>query len=107
MEEIKIKNVDVLNERRRALRPASRLYYYYVDQKDELNRINIKKETLASALNVSPRTVSNWVRALADAGLIKYKYSGSARLNPKNYFFGTETNYIAALEEYERFRSDV
>jgi len=107
MEEIRIKNVDVLNEKRRGLRPASRLYYYYVDHVDKLNRAEIKKEKLAAALNVSPRSVSNWVRALANAGLIKYKYSGSARLNPKNYFFGTETNYIAALEEYERFRSDV
>ena len=107
MEEIRIKSLDVLNEKQKLLRPASRLYYYYVDHADKLNRVSIKKETLAQALNVSPRTVSNWVRALADAGLIKYKYSGSARLNPKNYFIGTANDYNAALEEYSRFRSDV
>ena len=107
MEEIRIKNLNVLNERRRGLRPATSLFYYYQDHADELNRVKIQKSELAAELNVSERTVSNWVRALANVGLIKYKYSGSARLNPEFWFVGSQENYKKALEEYKRFKSDI
>ena len=104
---IKIKKLDVLNERRRGLRPATSLFNYYQDHTDELNRVKIQKIELAAVLNVSERTISNWVRALASVGLIKYKYSGAARLNPEFWFVGSQTNYEKALEEYKRFKSDI
>ena len=107
MEQIYIKNFNVLKERQRWLRPATLLYYYYQEHVDELNCAKIQKSELASELNVSERTITNWVHALSKAGLIKYKYSGSVRLNPDFYFVGTKDNLEKALEEFKRFKSDI
>lgn len=104
---IYIKNTSVLNERRRNLRSATSLFNLYQERVDNLNCVKISKDALAEELNVTSRTVANWLRALSDAGVIKYKYSGSARLNPKIYFSGSEENYIKALSEYERFHGDL
>ena len=108
MEEIiQIKNLDILKERRRGLRSALALFYVYVEKVDALNRATISKDVLAAELHVSARTVKNWAKALTDVGAIKYKYSGSARLNPDIYFNGTKENYIKAQEEYKLFRGDL
>lgn len=105
--EVKNRKFEILNERRHGLRPAARLYYYYIEHADKLNRVSRSKDDVARALNVSPRTVANWAHALVSAGLIKYKYSGSARLNPEFYFEGTNDNYEYALREFKSFRSDI
>ena len=105
--QVYINKTELLNERRKALRPATSLFNYYRDHVDALNRIQNTKNELAERLRVSRRTISNWTRALHDAGVIKFKYSGSARLNPEVYFSGSEENYIKALEEYKNFKSDL
>ena len=107
MDIVKNKDISVLNERRRGIRPAKSLFYFYVDNVDALNRATFSKEKLGAELNVSARTVANYILALANAGVIKYKYSGSMRLNPKNYFEGTQENYEKALLEYATYKSDV
>lgn len=107
MHEIEINKFEKLNENRGKLRSATPLYNIYINEVDELNRVKITKPTLAKRLNVTRRTVGNWVHALHDAGIIKYKYSGTARLNPKVYFSGSADNYKKANEEYERFKGDL
>ena len=107
MKKIQIKNLDVLSERQPGLRPANTLFNVYVRKVDALNRAHVKKDKLANELNVTPRTVANWIRALANVGTIKYKYSGDVRLNPDVYFDGAVKDYKKALEEYASFKSDI
>lgn len=107
MKDVKIKNLTVLTERRRGMRPANTLFNYYVGEVDALNCAKISKDKIATSLNVSARTVANWIRTLSDAGVIKYKYSGLTRLNPEIYFDGSMKNYKKALAEYQRFKADI
>ncbi len=107
MKTVLIKNLDVMNERKPCLRPATSLFNYYRDNVDALNRIEAPKDVLAQKLNVSRRTLSNWIHALVNSGVIKYKYSGSARLNPNIYFNGLKKDYDKAVIEFDRFHSDL
>lgn len=107
MKKMQIKKLDVLSERQPGLRPANTLFNVYVQKVDELNRAHVKKEKLANELNVTSRTVANWIRALVNVGAIKYKYSGEMRLNPDVYFDGATKNYKKALEEFKKFKSDI
>lgn len=91
----------------RKLRPAIALYNYLTSQADALNVIRKGKEALANVFDVTPQTVGNWLRVLADYNVLKYKYSGIARLNPIFYHFGTDEERETALKEYELFRSDI
>lgn len=106
-EHIEIKNFETLNERRRGLRPAVALFYYLTERCDSFNRIKRNKSQIAGDMNVSPRTVANWLHSLANIGAIKYKYSGSTRLNPKFYYVGNSDGYACAIKEYELFKSDI
>ena len=106
-EQIKIKNLEPLNERRQGLRPAVALFHYLTERCDAFNRIERTKSQIAGDMNVSPRTVANWLHTLANIGALKYKYSGSTRLNPNFYYVGTEQEYTCAINEYEHFKSDI
>ncbi|MBQ9781897.1 MAG: replication/maintenance protein RepL [Clostridia bacterium] len=100
------KNLEILNERRR-LRSAATLLNYYIDNVDAWNAGKFTKDDLARKFNVTSRTVANWIYALVEAQVIKYKYSGATRLNPKIYYDGTRENYEKASSEYDAFRGDV
>lgn len=91
----------------RKLRPAVALYNYLTIEADGHNVVRKGKEALANVFGVTPQTVGNWLRVLADFGVLKYKYSGIARLNPNFYHYGTEQERETALKEYELFRSDI
>ena len=106
-EQIKIKNLEPLNERRQGLRPAVALFHYLTERCDAFNRIERTKRDIASDMNVSSRTVANWLHVLSDIGALKYKYSGSTRLNPKFYYVGNSDEYAYAINEYELFKSDI
>lgn len=106
-EQVIIKKFDVLNERRRGLRPAVSLFHYLTERSDVFNRVERSKTQIAKDMNVSPRTVANWLHALSNIGAIKYKYSGSARLNPNFYYVGNKQEYDCAVKEYELFKSDI
>lgn len=106
MKTVHNKNLEILNERRR-LRTAAPLLNYYIDNVDAFNAGKFNKDDLARHFNVTARTVSNWVHALAEAHVIKYKYSGLTRLNPKIYFKGTQEDYDRALADYATFRGDI
>lgn len=107
MKDVNIKNLAVLSERRAGLRPANTLFNYYVGKVDALNRAKISKEKIAKELNVSARTVSNWLHVLSAVNVLKYKYSGTMHLNPEIYFEGTKENFENALETFKRFKSDI
>lgn len=104
---VNINDVSVLTQRRQGLRAAVSLFYYYKDHMDELNSVKIPKAELAAVFGVEKRTVKNWVKALSDVGAIKYKYSGSVRLNPKICFSGSQENFNKAVIEYDRFNGDL
>ncbi len=106
MKDIQINNINKLYENR-AIRSSALLLNFYIENVDAWNAGKFCKDDLARKFNVSRRTVSNWIRALSDAGVIKYKYSGSARLNPKIYFSGSEEDYKKALDEFSKFRADL
>ncbi len=94
---------DRLGEIKRALL----LLDVFVQIKDRLNRIHVSKRELARALGIAYRTVSLHVEILAKNGAIKYRYSGSARLNPFFSFDGTADEYELAVREWVSFRSDI
>ena len=87
--------------------PAMYLLNVFMQMCDDVNAIKVGKLELASALNRSRRTVSEWIRMLCKSGAIKYKYSGLVRLNPFLYYKGTAENYKKAKEEWAQFKSDI
>ena len=107
MNDVNVKNLTVLSERRPNLRPAVVLFHFLTEKADAMNCIHLSKGTLAQRFNVSDRTVANWLYALADVGALKYKYSGLIRLNPKIVYVGSKKNHKKALTEFETFRSDI
>lgn len=106
-DKILINDLSILADRLPEIRPAMVLLNIYVQKADAQNRIDIPKRILAKVLNVTPHTISNWLRKLSNAGAIKYKYSGSARLNPNFYFYGTQENFDLAEKEWKEFKSDI
>lgn len=74
---------------------------------DGHNRFDVSKKELGRVLGKSYRTISDWILRLAKSGAIKYKYSGTARLNPFFYFNGTTADYAIAISEWEKFKSDI
>lgn len=104
---IYINNTEILNERRRGLRPATALFYYLKDRINVYGEVDIPKEELARALKVCPKTIKNWLYALRSADVLKYKYSGRIQLNPDVYFSGESDQRNNALNLYKAFKSDI
>lgn len=102
-----INDLSILADRLPEIRPAMVLLNIYVQKVDAQNRVELQKKTLAKVLGVSAHTISNWLRKLSKAGAIKYKYSGSARLNPFFYFYGTQEDFDAAEKEWKAFKPDM
>ncbi len=94
---------DVMKE----IKPAMLLLNIFMAKRDDFNRIDVGKKEISAALDIPERTVARWLGILAKNGLIKYKYSGSARLNPDFFYIGTEKNYNRAKEEFQKFKSDI
>lgn len=107
MEMINIYDLSVFGNRLNYIKSAMLLLNIYIQKKDTLNRIEIKKDDIANVLGKSRRTVTNWIIKLARCGAIKYKYSGSTRLNPYFSFDGTATQYEEAISEWNSFESDI
>lgn len=104
---ILVYDVTVLEEDLKKLRPAMQLLTVFTQTCDVHNKIELKKSELAKIFKVSNHTISNWLRNLVKANAIKYKYSGSARLNPFFYFYGTQEDFDVAEREYKAFKSDI
>ena len=106
-DEIYIYDLSILSESLVGLGKAMTLLNIYFQKRDVYNRIAIPKSTLVTVLGVTAHTVSNWLRKLVRAGAIKYKYSGSARLNPNLYFKGTREELERAMEEWTSFKGEM
>lgn len=106
-DEIYIYDLSILSDSLVSLGKAMTLLSIYFQKCDEYNRIDVSKSTLVQVLKVSPHTVSNWLRKLVRAGAIKYKYSGSARLNPDLYFRGTSEELALARAEWNNFKGEM
>lgn len=102
-----INDLSILADRLPYIRPAMVLLNIYIQKVDAQNRADVPKTVLAKVLNVSAHTISNWLRKLSKAGAIKYKYSGSVRLNPNFYFYGTQDEFDEAEKEWKAFKSDM
>lgn len=74
---------------------------------DENGRIRTNKDALARYFKVDRRTIGNHLNALVSAGVIKYKYSGAAFINPRFYYAGAPDRREQTITEYDGFRSDV
>ena len=87
------------------MRKTFPLFCHLTETVDDLNRLTIRRETVARKFHVTSRTVRNWIHVLAQNDVLKFKYSGTARLNPDIYYAGG--NVTKAKEDYASFRGDI
>ena len=106
MDEIHIYAPEVIADKFKNIASAMALLSVYMKLVDELNGIKVGKDELAAAMGVERRTITNWIDKLRDNGVIKYKYSGSTRLNPFFFYNGTRVGYEKAIKEWQTFVSD-
>ena len=106
-EQIHVYDLTIFGERLGKIERALVLLNLFIQIKDKLNRVHVKKEKLAVVIEKSYRTVSDYIKILAENGAIKYTYSGSVRLNPFFSFDGTAADYNEAVREWFAFRSDI
>ena len=69
--------------------------------------IRTNKSTLAKYLGKSRETVALHINRYVRTNILKYKYSGLARINPEFYFSGTDAERAEAIRLYHEFKSDV
>lgn len=106
-EQIHVYDLTSFGERIGEIKRALLILDVFVQIKDKHNRIHVSKRELSRALGISYRTVSLHLEILAKNGAIKYRYSGTARLNPFFSFDGTAEDYEHAVSEWRSFRSDI
>lgn len=106
-EQIHVYDLTSFGERLTEIKRALLILDVFVQIKDKQNRIHVSKRELSRALGISYRTVSLHVEILAKNGAIKYRYSGTARLNPFFSFDGTAEDYELAVREWLTFHSDI
>lgn len=92
--------------RERGVRAARVLFDYYVETVDSVGYVRRKKGEIAAALNVSVRTVANYIYTLCAMDLIKRKYDGRTVLNPDYYFTGDAAELETVKRNYAGFTSD-
>lgn len=92
--------------RERGVRTARVLFDYYIDVADSRGYLRRRKSEIAAALNVSDRTVANYILTLRSLDLIKRKYDGRTVLNPDYFFTGNAAELEAAKKVYTEFNSD-
>ena len=107
MAKINVYDLSIFGNRLQKMKSAMLLLNIYIQKCDEYNRIELKKKELADVLGKSKRTIANWIIILARNGAIKYKYSGSTRLNPFFAYSGTSEDYKQAQIEWRNFKSDI
>ncbi len=74
---------------------------------DDKGEVRLNKEELAKYLDVSRQTVGVHLKTFATCNLLKYKYSGIAKLNPEFFYNGTAVNLSSAIEDYSKFTTDI
>lgn len=92
--------------RKRGVKPA-RALFDILSENATCGRLKIKKDVLARALEVSERTVGNYIKTLSSLDLLKRKYSGETFLNPTFYYVGAEEELEHTKKQYSDFKSDI
>ena len=69
--------------------------------------VNLGKKSFAKHLKITEQTAGNHIKSFVESGLIKYKYSGTMRVNPNFYYTGKPEDFAQVLNEYESFKSDM
>ncbi len=105
--QIHVYDLTSFGERLGEIKRALLLLDLLVQIKDKFNRAHVRKQALAAALGYNYRTISLHMEILAKNGAIKYRYSGSVRLNPFFSFDGTAADYDEAVREWFAFSSDI
>ncbi|MBR2870419.1 MAG: hypothetical protein IKB98_03485 [Clostridia bacterium] len=67
----------------------------------------LKKKDFANYLSITEQTAGNHIKSYVNSSLIKYKYSGTIRVNPNFYYVGAPEDFEKAVREYEDFKSDM
>lgn len=107
MEQVRIEAYkQVFLSRERGVRAARVLFDYYADAVDSRGYVRRRKDEIAAALNVSSRTVANYIYTLCALDLIKRKFDGRTVLNPDYYFTGDAAELEKAKKDYAGFTSD-
>ena len=106
MDEVHIYAPEIIADKFKDIASAMTLLSVYMKLADEINGIKVNKDELASVMGVTRRTITSWIIKLRDNGVIKYKYSGSTRLNPFFFYKGTRGGYEKAVKEWQTFVSD-
>lgn len=107
MDEIRIETYkQAFLSRERGVRAARVLFDYLSDAVNPRGYVERRKSKIAADLNVSPRTVANYVYTLIDMDLIKRKYDGKTVINPEYCFCGSAAELDAAKKAYADFKSD-
>ena len=88
------------------VRSARVLFDYYIDRVDLRGTVRLTKDQIAAELNVSARTVANYIYTLCALDLIKRRYDGRTILNPAYYFAGDVDKLDDIKREYAGFKSD-
>lgn len=92
--------------RENGVRSARVLFDYLADAVNPRGYVRRRKDEIAADLNVSPRTVANYIYTLCALNIIKRKYDGQTFVNPDYYFTGDAEEFNAAKKEYADFKSD-
>lgn len=74
---------------------------------DSEGKIECTAQALAKYLKSTRQTVSTYIKDYVNSDIMKYKYSGSARLNPIFYYNGKPEDFARVCMEYENFKSDI
>lgn len=107
MEQVKIEAYkQVFLSRERGVRAARVLFDYFIDIVDSRGSLSRRKGEIATTLNVSRRTVANYIITLRTLNLIKRKYDGRTVLNPNYYYSGDAAELDHVKKIYAEFISD-
>ena len=92
--------------REHGVRAARVLFDYYVERADSHGYLSRRKGEIATDLNVSERTVANYVYTLISMNLIKRKFNGNTVLNPDFFYSGDSAELEKVKKVFTDFKSD-
>lgn len=84
-----------------------RLFLILISISDKDGCIRTNKSDLAKAVGSSRQTVALYINSFVKSNILKFKYSGLARINPNFYYSGDPIRKNLVVSEYEAFKSDV
>ena len=90
----------------KALHVSQRLLLTLFSIAGDDGAFRFKTSDMANRIGTSDRTVRTYLKNYTDCDVLKYKYSGSGRLNPNFYYTGNLSRFAETKKEYAEFKSD-